>query len=96
MVIVAVDGLPPGGGVVVVGGVGVVGVEPPPPPHATAVRATTTAAANPPVNRLSHQKNFLVRLKPKYQLSLPVPPRATCASVVAKPFEKFSWNTWPP
>ena len=46
IVIVAVDGLPPGGGVVV-GGVGVVGVEPPPPPQAAKVRATTATAARP-------------------------------------------------
>ena len=35
-------------------------------------------------------------LKPRYQLSSSTPPRATCASVVPKPFEKFSWKLWPP
>ncbi len=79
-------------------GVGVVGVEPPPPPQAAAVNATSDAPQSMSVVVIvwSHQKNFLVRLNPRYQLSLAVPPRATCASVVAKPFEKFSWKTWPP
>ena len=35
-------------------------------------------------------------LNPRYQLSLAVPPRASCPIVVPKPFEKLSWNVWPP
>ena len=35
-------------------------------------------------------------LKPKYQLSPDLPPRAISPSVVPKPFEKFSWKLCPP
>ena len=34
-------------------------------------------------------------LKPRYQLSLVTPPRATCANVVPKLFEKFNWKRVP-
>jgi hypothetical protein len=46
IVIVAVEGLPPGV-VGVVGLVGVVGVPPPPPPHAATATATAAAAIAP-------------------------------------------------
>ena len=42
------------------------------------------------------QKNLREMLKPMNQVSSPTPPRAICASVVPKPFEKFSWKLWPP
>ena len=94
-------GVVAGGGVDAAGGVGAVGAVDPPPAHAdtatsparTSVRAI---ARKPEPVREADQKNFLDRLKPRYQSSLLNPPRAICASVVAKLFEKFNWNMWPP
>ena len=67
------------------------------PPHADDDRAPAGRSNDAADESLSgHQKNFLEMLKPRYQSSLPVPPRASWPIVVPKPFEKLSWNTWPP
>ena len=63
-----------------------------PPPHETR-RGSCQPRQRPDVStsgRRTHQKNFLEMLKPRYQLSLVTPPRATCANVVPKLFEKFN------
>ena len=54
----------------------------------TADRCDRAAASS----RDRYQKNLREMLKPRYQSSLFAPPRAIWASVVPKPFEKFSWK----
>ena len=67
-----------------------------PPPHADAKQREQDDRRRRRESLSGHQKNFLEMLNPRYQSSLPVPPRASWPIVVPKPFEKFSWNTCPP